>query len=147
MTDLKQLFDKRKAWHESVYDLVVDARELLRVHLKPDSPQHERDAFDKLQTAKYALGADPLSEEVIAALIKEVAGLRRVATDRLYMMQAYYNMLGPKGREVADAWAAKGLIRTHVDWGPDAAELTGEERAAVLLRVEADISSERELKL
>jgi hypothetical protein len=63
----------------------------------------------------------------------EVVRLGNLATDRLYMMNAYYAMLGPKALEVVTKWAKKGVTRVHTDWAPSAAALTGEGRAQELL--------------
>ena len=55
------------------------------------------------------------------------------ATNAEYMGWAYRNMLGEKGREVAAMWDAKGVKRVHFDWGPEAGNLTGEQRAEQIL--------------
>lgn len=60
----------------------------------------------------------------------------RVATDRLYMMQAYRNMLGEKGLEVAAMWDRAGVLRFHMDWTAEGRLLTGEERAQQILDIE-----------
>jgi len=73
---------------------------------------------------------------IIAEAKAEIKRLGAVATDRRYMMMAYRQMLGPKGREVAAMWDAKGVLRQHTSWGPKADELTGEERAQIHLDVE-----------
>lgn len=57
----------------------------------------------------------------------------RRATNAEYMLEAYYNMLGPKGREVADNWRKEGTRRVHYSWGPKAREMTGEQRAEYIL--------------
>ncbi|RJG46481.1 hypothetical protein D3Y55_21035 [Mesorhizobium sp. DCY119] len=59
------------------------------------------------------------------------------ATNAEYLMHAYRNMLGEKGRAVADMWDAKRVTRVHFSWGPDAHKLTGEERAQVILDLES----------
>lgn len=82
--------------------------------------------------------SEAVSEEDLKAEIKR---LRRLATDRSYMMQAYANMLGPKGIEVVRMWDDKGVTRFHSSWGPEAANMTGEERAQALLDVEAQIET------
>lgn len=71
--------------------------------------------------------------EQIEALEKELTAARRTATDRRYMMDAYRTMLGPNGLKMALRWEAGNVLRVHYSWGPDAFELTGEERAALML--------------
>lgn len=72
----------------------------------------------------------------IAELEGALEKANRTVTDRLYMMTAYRHMLGPIGARVAAMWDAKGVKRQHTYWGPSAADLTGEERAQMLLDVE-----------
>ena len=74
-------------------------------------------------------------ESEMAEKDAEIERLRRVAADRSYMMQAYRNMLGPKGLDVAEMWERQGVTRHHTTWGPEAIALTGEERAQALLDV------------
>jgi hypothetical protein len=57
-------------------------------------------------------------------------------TDQKYMINALYELLGPKAKEIADIWDRSGMVRVHHSWGPNAANLTGEERAQVLLDLE-----------
>jgi hypothetical protein len=52
------------------------------------------------------------------------------------MINALYELLGPKAKEIADIWDRSGMVRVHHSWGPNAANLTGEERAQVLLDLE-----------
>ncbi len=74
----------------------------------------------------------------VAELEERCAKLNTLATDRMYMMEAYKNMLGPTGLQVVAAWEAKGIRRVHYDWGPEAfAEgKTGEDRAQWITEVE-----------
>lgn len=67
----------------------------------------------------------------------ELDKANRLATDRLYMMQAYKNMLGPVGLQVVNMWREKGVKRVHFDWGPQASLMTGEERAQFILDMES----------
>ncbi len=83
--------------------------------------------------------AEAMKQE-IAEKDAEIAKLRRLATDRAYMMKAYRDMLGTNGLEVAEMWERKGVLRQHTDWGPASATMTGEERAQVLLGVEEEVS-------
>lgn len=71
----------------------------------------------------------------------EVKRLTTLATGRRYMMEAYRNMLGPKGLEVAAAWEAKRVHRVHYDWGPKAGEMSGEERAQFILDMEKQLEN------
>lgn len=91
-----------------------------------------------------------LAEELIS-LRKELAKARgenerllRLAADRSYMIEAYRNMLGEKGLEVAKAWDEKGMVRCHFDWGPDGLKMTGEQRAEFILGIHNMPHSEEE---
>lgn len=72
----------------------------------------------------------------IAELEAKVAAQVHRATNAEYFNVAYRNMLGPVGRQVAEMWREKGVRRVHFDWGPEADNLTGEERAQIILDVE-----------
>ncbi len=62
----------------------------------------------------------------------------RRLTDRSYIINALVQMLGPKALEVWNGWCKRGVTRVHHDWTEKAmTEMTGEERAAYLLEVEA----------
>lgn len=93
-----------------------------------------------LREAASRLQAPAVAE--VEGMRAEINRLRRLATDRSYMMTAYRQMLGPKGCEVAAMWDAKGVERQHTSWGPKAAEMTGEERAQVHLDIEAQPKTE-----
>lgn len=76
----------------------------------------------------------------IAALEAEVAMEKKRADahwtalcDKAYQIAALVSMLGENGRKVWDNWKQQGITRVHYSWGPGAAKLTGEERAAVML--------------
>lgn len=75
--------------------------------------------------------------EVMKAEEIEKAKLRRRVTDGAYMLEAYRQMLGEKGREVAKMWADKGLVRQHSSWTVDPYSLAGEEIARIHLEWEA----------
>lgn len=66
----------------------------------------------------------------------DVVRLRRMSTDQAYMLNAYRNMLGDNGMKVVKMWEDRRVTRVHFDWGPDAAKMTGEERAAFILDME-----------
>lgn len=83
-----------------------------------------------------------LSFGEVAALAKmamEATELHRLATDRLYMMQAYRNMLGPKALVVAKMWDDSRMHRVHFDWQSAAFEVSGEERAQFILDLEEQL--------
>jgi len=89
---------------------------------------------------------DEENEKLKAKVIELEANVKRLntlATDRMYMMQAYKNMLGPKALAVVNAWEAKGVRRVHYDWGPEAfAEgKTGEDRAQWIAEVEIAVAN------
>ena len=84
-----------------------------------------------MNTAKLNLECE--NADLKERLAKQV----RRATDAEYMAHAYRNMLGPKGQEVAAMWSEKRVQRVHFEWGPGAADLTGEKRAETILALEA----------
>jgi len=82
----------------------------------------------------------PIARAILAergAAKKTLEDANRRATDHRYMVEAYWAMLGPTGRRVAEMWHEKGVKRVHHSWGPDAAAMTGEERAQFILDFEA----------
>lgn len=81
--------------------------------------------------------SDRIADARREALEEKLKQAQRRIADRDYMLNAYLAMLGPKGRAVAQMWRDKGVMRQHTSWGPEAASLSGEERAQVLLDVEA----------
>lgn len=66
----------------------------------------------------------------------EIKRLRRLATDRAYMIDAYRAILSETGEKVAAAWDEKGVRRIHFGWGPETWSMTGEERAKYILEIE-----------
>jgi hypothetical protein len=79
-------------------------------------------------------------EALFKLAIEEIKRLRTLATDRSYKITALTNMLGPNGLAVVKNWDERGVTRIHFDWGPSAASLTGEERAAFILDMEKQFS-------
>lgn len=75
-------------------------------------------------------------DEQITGLTNEMQRWKQIANDRLYMLEAYRSMLGPKGLSVAAMWEAKGVTRVHFDLGPDGLKLSGEDRAQLYLDLE-----------
>lgn len=69
-------------------------------------------------------------------LTKSLNDMRREKTDLQYFLSAYYNMLGPKGREVVEMWNKMKMKRVHFSWGPEAHKMTGEQRAQFILDLE-----------
>lgn len=90
--------------------------------------QSEVEAGDRIMQQRLEA-----AEARVAELEKERDKAWRVATDHRYMKEAYWYMLGPVGLKVADMWFKKGVLRVHHSWGPEAAALTGEERAQFIL--------------
>lgn len=79
-------------------------------------------------------------EKKIEEQDREIKRLARIATDRRYMMDAYKAMLGPIALQLSNQWEDKGVLRQHTYWGPEAASLSGEERAKALLDAESAVS-------
>lgn len=88
-----------------------------------------------------------MTENQTAALVTEIEAqaatiaqqnatlqkLRREFIDQGYMLAAVTDMLGPVGLAVWQRWQDNGVVRVHHSWGPEARNMTGEERAEVLL--------------
>lgn len=72
--------------------------------------------------------------------VAEIKRLSKIATDRRYEIEAMTNMLGPNGLAVVKSWRDRGVTRMHFDWGPSAAYMSGEERAAVILSIDEQVS-------
>lgn len=81
------------------------------------------------------------AESRLAKAAEERDEARRLAADRSYMLDAYLNMLGENGLKVAEMWKANGVQRLHFEWGPKAWELTGEQRAEMILDIDLTNSS------
>lgn len=99
---------------------------------KPGTDKRQRHA-DRVAVMLEAADELDAKDARIAKLTAEVTRLNRLATDRRYMINAYRAMLSETGEKVAAEWDANGLKRIHFDWGPDAAKLSGEERAKIML--------------
>lgn len=92
---------------------------------------------------KRHYAADPLVEEAAdriealeAALQEQTARADkhwRTVNDKQYMIEALVSMLGPTALTVWRGWLKKGIQRVHYSWGPDAANLSGEDRAKIML--------------
>jgi len=65
-----------------------------------------------------------------------VTNLNHELANAEYMIEALVDMLGPKGLEVWSLWQKNNIKRVHYSWGPKAHELTGEERASIILDME-----------
>lgn len=86
------------------------------------------------------------AESRVQSLEEEVKRLRRESTDRDYMLEAYGSMLGPTALKVVEIWAEKHVKRVHHSWGPEAINLSGEERAQLLLDWEAAMETAVEIR-
>lgn len=86
------------------------------------------------------------AESRVQSLEEEVKRLRRESTDRAYMLEAYGSMLGPTALKVVEMWAEKHVKRMHHSWGPEAVNLSGEERAQLLLEWEAAMETAVEIR-
>lgn len=86
-----------------------------------------REAFEALQSRIEALEA---------ALRDQTARADkhwRTVNDKQYMIEALVSMLGPTALTVWRGWLKKGIQRVHYSWEPDAANLSGEDRAKIML--------------
>lgn len=83
--------------------------------------------------AKHRRAADAELDRLRA----ENERLRRERGNALYMGEAYRQMLGPKGREVATMWEKQGVVRIHSSWAADPYSLEGEDVAQIHLDFEA----------
>ena len=81
----------------------------------------------------HRLAAEARGAERERALETEIKRINRIANDRQYFIDALVNMLGPNGLKVWKGWQARQIVRVHYSWGPEAASMTGEERAAAIL--------------
>lgn len=86
------------------------------------------------------------AESRVQSLEEEVKRLRRESTDRAYMLEAYGSMLGPTALKVIEMWADKHVKRVLHSWGSEAVNLTGEERAQLLLEWEAAMETAVEIR-
>lgn len=91
---------------------------------------------DNADLAVAAVNALPALLDRIEALEANEKAQRRRATDAEYMVEALVNMLGPNALKVWQGWQGKGVQRVHFSWGPEAGQLSGEERAATILNWE-----------
>lgn len=89
---------------------------------------------DMTDTPNELVVPDAIDE--ITRLTTENERLRRQTTDRQYMIDALVQFLGPIALQVWRGWQGKGVQRVHHSWGPGAAALSGEERAAHVLEWE-----------
>ena len=65
---IEEILVARQARAEALHDMLMDARELVRAKLNPQTPPDERDVFDKLQAALYTLRGDPFDMHIRSAL-------------------------------------------------------------------------------
>lgn len=81
----------------------------------------------------------------IKELETQIARMNRRLTDAHYMMEHMAQMLGPKARQVIKLWTDQGIQRIHVSWGPDAANMSGEEIAQLHLDMVEAAKNGREM--
>lgn len=105
-------------------------------HLPNGDPEFGWRQFEATPINKEAADYIEAQRDAALNLINEVGELRRQLNNARYMLRAYRDMLGPNGLKVAEMWDARGVERVHHEWGPQAAEMTGEERAAFILKME-----------
>lgn len=96
---------------------------------------------EKVETWRAITRQVPALLSRIDALTEALRVANRTANDRAYMLAAVVQMLESKGRQVWDMWQAKGVVRQHTSWCPDAALLTGEEIAQVHLDCEEAVKT------
>ena len=77
----------------------------------------------------------------IAWLLSERKRLLQLATDRQYFIEALVNMLGPIALKVWQMWQEKKVSRVHYSWGEKFYSMSGEERAAAILKVEEELKA------
>ncbi|MAG25056.1 hypothetical protein CMI47_05690 [Candidatus Pacearchaeota archaeon] len=73
--------------------------------------------------------------ERIEALEGERDAWRDTAKQLANRLEHILPMLGPKAREVERMWSSKGIKFMHVDYGPDGAKTSGEDRAQLHLDI------------
>ena len=90
-----------------------------------------------LQDSKEALTTLSARVETLEAALREQTARAnkhwRTVNDKQYMIEALVSMLGPAALTVWRGWLEKGIQRIHYSWGPDADNLSGEERAKIML--------------
>lgn len=101
-----------------------------------ETEMSEKTLTERLWDSDAASALTNEAAREIERLEAKVKELNRIATDRQYMLWAYHSMLGPKALEMVAKWDAKCVNRVHHPWGPEAATMTGEERAELLLKWE-----------
>jgi len=110
-------------------DVAMMAGQLKREQM-PGTEKKKAQDRERMQRKRSA------EREKIASLEADIVKLNRLATDRLYFMEAYENMLGENGLKVAQMWRGNRVTRVHFSWATSARSLTGEERAAHILEWE-----------
>lgn len=65
---IEQVMAARQQRAERLYDLVQEAREIMRARMSPAVDADERKVFDLLQALHYGLGGDPFDMHMRAAL-------------------------------------------------------------------------------
>lgn len=100
-------------------------------------PIYQAFATHRIEAAKAERDRlQPKIEALEAALQEQTARADkhwRTVNDKQYMIEALVPMLGPTALTVWRGWLKKGIQRVHYSWGPDAANLSGEDRAKIML--------------
>jgi hypothetical protein len=74
-----------------------------------------------------------LLQEEITLLRIQLSKERTARVDAEHMLVAYYNMLGPKAKEVASNWRKQNITRVHYTWADEALKLDGERIAQFIM--------------
>jgi hypothetical protein len=88
-TLIDEIMEARQKRAEALHAQIFEAREKIRVHLHPESPSWQREAFDTLHAAHHILGGDPFDMHMRAALepnerlLETMAEALKKATDKL----------------------------------------------------------------
>jgi len=115
---LEEIMDARQKRAEALHDRILEAREKIRVHLHPESPSWQREAFDTLHAAHHILGGDPFDMHMRAAV----------------------NSLEPNERLLEEISSKLRELRNYVDTAPFLLE------SAIIERIDAALSSYAERK-
>lgn len=77
----------------------------------------------------------PVSRNELLKLQLENKKLRSDLQAAKRMDALMVQFLGPVALKLYNYWKSSGLVSAHFSWGPEAHKMTGEERAALALRI------------